>query len=70
MTLTDHIDTGIKHFMDWLSLSAALGSIMGWLPEIGAFLPIVWYGIKIYETDTIQKLLGRKGASDDYDLHE
>jgi hypothetical protein len=36
---------------------------MGWIPEIGAFLPIVWYGIKIYETETVQQLLGKKGKS-------
>ena len=64
MTLTDQIDTGVKHFMDWLSLSAALGTLMGWIPEIGAFFPIIWYGIKIYETNTVQQLLGKKGKSD------
>ena len=70
MTLTEHLDAGVKHFMDGLSISAAMGAIMGWIPEVGALFPIVWYGIKIYETDTVQQLLGCKkvksnGDSDD-----
>lgn len=56
----DHIDSGVKHFMDWLSLSTVVTTLLGWLPALGAILPIIWYAIRIYETDTVRKLLGKK----------
>jgi len=62
----DHIDSGIKHFMDWLSLSTVVTTLMGWLPALGAILPIVWYTIRIYETDTVKSALRRlRGKKDD-----
>lgn len=64
MDTSDHIDAGFKHLMDWFSLSAAVTTLMGWLPSVGALLPIVWYSIRIYETDTVQGLLGKKGVKD------
>lgn len=64
MSITDHLDSGFKHLMDWLSISTAFGAFMGWLPEIAAVMPIVWYGIKIYETKTVRKILGKKGKED------
>jgi hypothetical protein len=35
------------------------------LPEIAALFTIVWTGIRIYETDTIQKIFGKKGKKSD-----
>lgn len=45
---------------DVLSTGVAAGSLVGILPEISAVCAIVWYGIRIYESDTVQRLLGRK----------
>jgi hypothetical protein len=30
------------------------------LPSIAALFTIVWTGIRIYETDTVQRLLGKE----------
>jgi len=60
MSATDNIDSGMKHLMDWLSISATITTLLGWLTPLGALLPIMWYSIRIYETATVQKLLGRK----------
>jgi len=30
------------------------------LPSIAALFTIIWTSIRIYETDTVQKLLGKK----------
>lgn len=66
MSETDQIDTGIKHFMDWLSLSAVVTTLLGWLPTLGALLPIIWYSIRIYETDTVQDIVRRlRGIKND-----
>jgi TctA family transporter len=49
-----------KHVTDAVSIGALLGSLFGYLPAISALFTIVWMAIRIYETDTVQKLLGRK----------
>jgi hypothetical protein len=37
---------------------------MEMLPSVSALLSIVWIGIRIYETKTVQKMLGNKGSKD------
>lgn len=49
-----------KHLIDFASISTLLGSLMNFLPSIAAILTIVWTFIRIYETDTVQKLLNRE----------
>jgi len=60
MSVTDNIDSGMKHLMDWISISATITTLLGWLTPLGALLPIMWYSIRIYETETFQQILGRK----------
>lgn len=48
-----------KVLLDTLSIGAALGTLTNILPAIAALFTILWTGIRIYETDTIQSLLGR-----------
>jgi len=54
------LDESTKYLLDGVSLIATLGSLIEMLPTISALLSIVWVSIRIYETDTIQGLLGRK----------
>lgn len=49
-----------KHLIDFASISTLLGSLMNFLPSVAAILTIVWTFIRIYETDTVQKLLNRE----------
>lgn len=56
----NHITEGTKHLIDGLSLITVLGTLVDILPAVAALFTIVWTGIRIYETDTIQKLLGKK----------
>ena len=37
---------------------------MEFLPAVSAMLSIVWLAIRIYETETMRKLLNRKKADD------
>jgi len=41
-----------------------LGTLTDMLPSIAALFTIVWTGIRIWETDTVQNLFGRKGNKD------
>ena len=57
--MTDHHDTG-KYIVDALSIFTVVGTLTQMFPAIAALFTIVWTGIRIYETDTVQKLLGKK----------
>lgn len=56
----DHIDPAVKATGDALSIATVLATLAQWLPAIAALASIVWSLIRIYETDTVQKWLGKK----------
>jgi hypothetical protein len=51
------IDEGMKHVLDLASVITVLGALMSVLPSIAALFTIIWTGIRIYETRTIQRLI-------------
>jgi len=51
-----------KHVVDALSIMTVVGTLVDMLPSIAAIFTIVWTGIRIWETETVQNLLGRKGS--------
>ena len=51
-----------KHIIDFASIATVLGTLVEMLPSIAALFTIVWTAIRIYETDTVQGLLGKKDA--------
>ena len=51
-----------KHVVDALSIMTVVGTLVEMLPSIAAIFTIVWTVIRIWETATVQNLLGRKGA--------
>jgi hypothetical protein len=55
--MTDH--ETIKHIGDALSMSIVFATIAAWLPAIAALFSIVWTTIRILETKTVQKWLGK-----------
>lgn len=54
----------VKHAVDALSIVTVVGTLVDMLPSIAAVFTIVWTAIRIYETDTVQGMLGRKGEED------
>lgn len=56
---------GAKLVVDAVAAGTTLGALVGILPAIAAIFTIVWTGIRIYETDTVQSLIGRKAKKDD-----
>ena len=56
----NELSDGIKHIVDGLSVITVLGTLVDILPSIAALFTIIWTGVRIYETDTVQKLLGKK----------
>lgn len=55
----------IKQVLDTASIGTMIAAIVGWLPHISALLTVVWMALRIYETKTVQRLLGRKGENHD-----
>lgn len=49
-----------KHLLDALSIFTVVGTLTQMFPAIAALFTITWTAIRIYETDTVQKLLGNK----------
>ena len=61
--MSEHHETA-KHIIDALSILTVVGTLVEMLPSIAAVFTIVWTAIRIWETDTVQGMLGRKGAKD------
>ena len=57
---THHLSEGAKLTGDVLSVATVLGTLAQWLPAVAALFTVVWTGIRILETDTVQRLLGKK----------
>ena len=61
----NHLDEATKHIVDALSVATVLGTLIDMLPSVAALFTIVWTAIRIYETKTVQGLLGRKSDAVD-----
>ena len=53
--MTEHV----KHAADALSIGTIIATFAGWLPAIAALVSIIWGCIRIYETRTVQRWLGK-----------
>lgn len=51
--MTDQQET-VKHVVDALSVVTVVGTLVDMLPSIAALFTIIWTGIRIWETDTVQ----------------
>tara|TARA_R100001509_G_scaffold135510_1_gene89261 strand:- start:57 stop:251 length:195 start_codon:yes stop_codon:yes gene_type:complete len=49
----------LKQIGDALSMATVVGALVDVLPAIAAIFTIVWTSIRIYETATVQKWLGK-----------
>ncbi len=54
----------VKSVGDVLSIVTVVGTLVEMLPSVAAIFTIVWTGIRIWETDTVQRMMGRKGKED------
>lgn len=56
----EDLDETTRAGLDALSVLTVVGTLIDMLPSIAAVVTIVWTSIRIYETNTVQKLLRRK----------
>jgi len=62
--MNPHDQETVKHMIDGASILTVIGTLVEFLPAVSAVLSIVWVAIRIYETDTVQRLVGRKKDED------
>jgi hypothetical protein len=62
--MNQHDQETVKHMIDGASILTVIGTLVEFLPAVSAVLSIIWVAIRIYETDTVQKLVNRKKADD------
>ena len=49
-----------KEVVDVAAASTGVLALAAWLPPVASLFTIIWLGIRIYESDTVQKLLPKK----------
>jgi hypothetical protein len=59
--LREHIDPDL---MDNISILAGVGVLAGMLPTVLSFVTIVWFSIRIWESDTVKGITRRKKDED------
>jgi len=52
-----HLSETTKHAVDALSVVTVVGTLMQILPALAAIFTIIWTGIRIWETDTVQLMI-------------
>ena len=49
-----------KEMMDIAAVSTGLLSLAAWLPPVASLFTIIWMGLRIWESDTVMELRGKK----------
>ena len=60
----ESMNDSIKHAVDTVSIATVVGTLTHMLPSIAALFSIIWSAIRIYETKTVQGLLGKVDEDD------
>ena len=61
------MDESTKDILDVAAGSTAILTMAAWLPPIASLLTIAWLGIRIYESDTVQRIAHGKKKLDKQD---
>jgi len=46
-----------KQVFDAFAVGGTVGTLIGWLPPIASMLTIIWLGLRIWESTTVQDLV-------------
>lgn len=58
--MTDATNETVRAIGDTASVATAVGTLAGYMPSLAALFTIVWTGIRIYETATVQTWVKRR----------
>jgi len=59
-----HTAETTKQAIDAVSVFTVIGTLSDILPPMAALVTIIWTGIRIYETETVQRAIGRRKDND------
>jgi len=65
MLKTEDMDDTTKYVLDAVSVVTVVGTVIQILPSIAALFTILWTGIRIWETKTVQGLFGKDLKNED-----
>ena len=54
------LDEQSKDTLDVIAASTGVLSLAAWLPPVASLFTIVWLGIRIYESKTVQEIVNKK----------
>ena len=54
------LDEQSKDTLDVIAASTGILSLAAWLPPMASIFTIIWFGIRIYESKTVQEIVNRK----------
>jgi hypothetical protein len=60
-----HTTEATKTAIDAASVFTVVGTLSDLLPPLAALFTILWTAIRIYETETVQKLIGNDKGKDE-----
>jgi len=58
------MSSDLKSIADAAAAATAVGTVMEVIPSIAGVFTIVWLGIRIWESDTVQGLVGKVRKKD------
>ena len=62
--MSSHVDETTKHVVDAVSVVTVVGTLVDKLPAVAAVFTILWTLIRIWETETVQKIVRRLFSRD------
>ena len=48
-----------KTVMDQIAVGGTVATLAGWLPSVASLSTIIWLSLRIWESDTVKKLVKR-----------
>jgi len=64
LQMSSHVDETTKHVVDAVSVVTVVGTLVDKLPAVAAVFTILWTLIRIWETETVQKIVRRVFSRD------
>ncbi len=62
--MSSHVDETTKHVVDAVSVVTVVGTLVDKLPAVAAVFTIVWTLIRIWETETVQRIVRKMFSRD------
>lgn len=60
MSTTEHVGEVSKYAMDAVAAGITMGVFVSILPPLAAILTIIWTALRIWESPTVQGLVGKR----------